>query len=351
VWSQYTQSCQSQIQNPNGPNIIGQNQTIGPLIPGTIPCPAAYPFFNGATCFNCYDPTPIFNASTLQCTACTGGIYSPTDYRCYNYNGTNPIYNATIINPQLYPPPNTAFCRQQTPYFNGMTCISCNGITPYFDQLQYTCVQCPSGTFLNPNTHTCQASYPNASNPSAANSSIGPIYTAGPNDIPCPPATPFFVGGSCINCYAPTPNFNSTSQSCASCPVGTAYNAPSQSCILTAVSYTNNLNATNWVSSTPFADFVSNGNAVASGVYAPCPIDNPYYNGFQCINCPAGQYFNVTTGQCVYCPFATTFDQLAKKCLPNNPPYLTNPNTSPNLLFDNYPQNLWRTWYTGNQTA
>jgi hypothetical protein len=112
VWNQYTQSCQSQNQNPNGPNIIGQNQTIGPLVPGTIPCPAAYPFFNGATCFNCYDPTPIFNSSTLQCTACTGGFYSPADYRCYYYNGTNPIYNATIINPQLYPPPNTLFCPQ-----------------------------------------------------------------------------------------------------------------------------------------------------------------------------------------------------------------------------------------------
>jgi hypothetical protein len=112
TWNQNTQSCVAQILNPNGPNPIGQNQTVGPLIPGTVPCPVTQPFWNGVNCFNCYAPTSIFNATTLQCTSCTSGYYNATDYRCYYYNGTNPIYNGAIINPQPITSPNTVYCPQ-----------------------------------------------------------------------------------------------------------------------------------------------------------------------------------------------------------------------------------------------
>jgi hypothetical protein len=124
---------------------------------------------------------------------------------------------------------------------------------------------------------------PNASSPIAANSSIG-IITAGPYDIPCPEAQPIFVYGQCINCTAPTPNFNVTSQICSACPSGSVYTPSNQSCVVVPM-YISNLSATTWVSATPFADFVQNGNAIATGKYIVCPTATPYYNGIQCISC------------------------------------------------------------------
>jgi hypothetical protein len=114
------------------------------------------------------------------------------------------------------------------------------------------------------------------------------------------------------------------------------------------VTYTSNLNATNWVSSTPFADFVQNGNAVASGVNTPCPIATPYYNGYQCINCPNGQYFNLTSNMCIYCSYGTSFVLVAKKCVPDTPALITNTNNAPNLLYESFPPNLWKSWYSSN---
>jgi hypothetical protein len=111
------------------------------------------------------------------------------------------------------------------------------------------------------------------------------------------------------------------------------------------------LNATNWVSSTPFSDFLQNANGISNGTYTPCPIDTPYYNGMQCINCPSGQYFNITSNVCVFCPYNTAYDLTAKKCAPNTPTYATNLNTSPKILYDDYPPALWKSWWTGNATA
>jgi hypothetical protein len=71
----------------------------------------------------------------------------------------------------------------------------------------------------------------------------------------------------------------------------------------------------------------------------------------QCINCPDGQYFNVSTSQCVSCPYGTSFVLEAKKCVPNTPTLITNPNVALNLLYDNYPPGLWKNWYSGNVSA
>jgi hypothetical protein len=63
-----------------------------------------------------------------------GGYYNSTVYNCLIYNGTNPNYNGTIINPNEVTSPDTVYCPSETPYFNGSGCMDCNGSTPYFNQ-------------------------------------------------------------------------------------------------------------------------------------------------------------------------------------------------------------------------
>jgi hypothetical protein len=43
--------------------------------------------------------------------------------------------------------------------------------------------------------------------------------------------------------------------------------------------------------------------------------------------------------------------QNAKKCVPDSPTQITNPNVALNLLFDSYPPGLWKNWYSGNVSA
>lgn len=195
TWDQNASSCKVTVQNPNGSNPAGQDKALGPLATGSVPCPESYPFFNGTSCINCQSPKPIFNTTSLTCTSCKGGYYNETDHQCYYYNGTNPSGNNNIINPTEVTSPYTVFCPESTPYFNGTTCISCNGSTPYFDQSQNVCVNCPQGTNYNSNTKSCEGLAPNASNPVGNNSAIGSLAPANPNDIPCPADKPFFVNG------------------------------------------------------------------------------------------------------------------------------------------------------------
>jgi hypothetical protein len=215
-------------------------------------------------------------------------------------------------------------------------------------------VQCQNGTYFNPANHTCQSLAPNATNPSGNSTSIGPVTAPGPNDIPCPTSNPYYVNGQCISCAAPTPYFNTSSQTCTNCPTGSSYNATTQSCVANPVvtptaPYVSNLNATSWVSNSPFKDYVENGQQIANGTGTPCPIATPYFNGQSCISCP--QLFNVTSNQCVSCPTGTTYNSYEKKCAPNNQSYITNPNTAPNLFYGSYPANLWKNWYSSNVTT
>ena len=223
---------------------------------------------------------------------------------------------------------------------------------PYFNQTSGQCANCPNGTLLNSSSGKCENLTPNASNPVASNSSIGNITTAGPQDIPCPVNTPFFINGSCISCPSNTPYLNSTSKQCVNCEGG-VYNVTTKSCqAVVNLPYVSNLASKNWVSATPFKDYVETGSAVANGTARACPTATPYFNGASCINCTgSNQYFNVSTSQCVSCPSGTTFRLDSKKCVPPTPIYLTNPNTAPNLIYDTYPQALWKNWYTNNVTA
>lgn len=197
----------------------------------------------------------MFNSTSGQCTNnCVGGYYNSTDHKCYYYNANNPGSTTSIINPAT-PVGTAVYCPTATPYFNGTTCIGCPVAYPYFNQTSGLCVNCPAGSLLNTTSHQCEALKANATNPIAANSTIGPIATPGPNDIPCPTTAPYYVNGQCVACQAPNALFNATSQTCTACPVGSSYDPNTHTCVQ-ALPYVSNLNATNWVSAHPFKDRV-----------------------------------------------------------------------------------------------
>lgn len=54
--------------------------------------------------------------------------------------------------------------------------------------------------------------------------------------------------------------------------------------------------------------------------YDACPIDKPFYNGKECIQCQS--YFNMNTKECTTCPENTKYNQDTLKCIRNV--YVTN---------------------------
>lgn len=110
-------------------------------------------------------------------------------------------------------------------------------------------------TCVTPNVVPTQT--PNATNPSAANSTIGNIPTPASTDVLCPATSPYYVNGSCTNCTAPNSLFNTTSQTCTTCPSGTVYNETTHDCSPAAPvtqPYMSNLASGNWVSQSPYKD-------------------------------------------------------------------------------------------------
>ena len=263
VYNSTTHSCTPVTVPPVTPNATNTNATnfVGTAPTNNtsdVPCPMTAPFFNGTGCVNCTDPTPIFNTSTLACTACPNGtVYNSTTHSCtpvtvppVTPNATNPLaQNGTIG----IVPNTTTPCPVDTPFYNGTACISCPPLTPYFNLTSKTCVPCTNYDVVN---HTCPQLTPNASNIVGTNSTIGNLTTAGPNDIPCPEATPFFINGNCTACVDPNPYFYPPLNDCVGCPVGSTYDPVNHGCVA-GLPYTSNLSATNnWVSASPFRDSV-----------------------------------------------------------------------------------------------
>lgn len=154
--------------NTAAPNASVLNPSNLSSSPNDIPCPTSTPYFNGATCINCVDPTPIFNATTKSYTQCQAGTaFDRNTSTCTALfpNASNPIGNDTVLG-QLPPPsPYDVPCPPQYPYFIGNNCIECHDPTPLFDVARNTCTACPTGyTYLISN-HSCTFVHPNATNP------------------------------------------------------------------------------------------------------------------------------------------------------------------------------------------
>lgn len=70
-----------------------------------------------------------------------------------------------------------------------------------------------------------------------------------------------------------------------------------------------------------------------------CPPTQPHFNGYLCIACAAGQYYDYDTLQCKSCPAGQVFNPNNLTCsVVLTAPYQTNPD-SPSLIYGTKPYN------------
>lgn len=122
--------------------------------------------------------------------------------------------------------------------------------------------------------------------------------------LPCPSATPYFNGVSCISCPANT-YFDLNQKKCISCPAGTTYSTATYKCELNTDTYQTNPNtAPNLIyGDAPKKEIVNNYTAANQAGVLDCTSPTPYYNGIKCISCPDPKYpyFDLDIKDCVNC--------------------------------------------------
>ncbi len=322
IYNATTHDCSPVSIPPTASNPVGANNTIGQLGTSGNPCPVETPFYNGKICINCTAPTPLFNATSLTCTSCpTGSTYSVDTKSCVIvYNATNP----TAVGNTIGTFPNTTqydvVCPASNPIYINGTChsVQCPADYPILNVSTLECVNCPAPSYYNATSHSCVTPTPvstnttnftltpNASNPSAANTTIGNLTSPSPTDVLCPSTSPYFVNGSCTNCTAPTPLFNATSKQCTACPSGSVYSADTHSCII-AYNVTNPSVNNNTIGTFPNI----------SQYDVPCPESSPLFINGTCHSyaCPPNApILNATSLECVACPSGTTYNVASHSC-------------------------------------
>jgi hypothetical protein len=243
---------------PNSTNLAAISTTTGTAPTPTstdIPCPLSTPYFNGTTCISC---PQLFNFTTLTCASCpTGTAFNSTIGACAGLkpNATNLASGNNFVGS----PTNSTSdipCPSDTPYFDGVNCISCPTTSPIFNLTSGQCGNCPTGSTYNSTAHVCQTpainittttntttntttvtnttnttntttptttntttptttnttttnttttntttpATPNATNLASGNNYVGSTPNTTTNDVTCPSTTPYFNGVTCINC-------------------------------------------------------------------------------------------------------------------------------------------------------
>ena len=148
--------------------------------------------------------------------------------------GQVPPYNSNLLT-----------CPPGTPYFNGVSCITCS-IPSYFDFTLLSCLNCNPGFTFNINTRLCESTSPSfVTNTSSPNIFYNGNYstivaqtqsTQTSLGIPtCPTSTPYYQSttNTCIACPSATPIFNIKYSSCMSCGLHSFFDATTHICLST----------------------------------------------------------------------------------------------------------------------
>lgn len=214
-------------------------------------------------------------------------------------------------------------CPNPTDYSNMTDCFSCQS-EEYFNVETYKCVTC-NGT-VDPATNICVPLTTLVTNLTAPNLLLTGDSTlqnyvdleakiAQPKQV-CPANLPYTPNGkSCIACKANTPYFDLALKTCVDCKANEAYLSSTRKCV-SAQTVTNTNNLTNYIESdTSTLASLKTEISKINGPVAPCPVETPYYDGKNCMNCPtATPYFNLETKTCVNCPKGTVYSPTARKC-------------------------------------
>lgn len=143
-------------------------------VTGSKPCPAGMEFYNSdlKQCQGCPENT-YFNYDTNKCVSCDPKKYDINIHKCIQeadpntyqtnvttadnlVNGGIPAqqYNDTYFqNQETYP--NMQDCPPEAPYFDGINCIMCPSVAPYFNLRTRLCQICPENTSYDPNRKEC----------------------------------------------------------------------------------------------------------------------------------------------------------------------------------------------------
>ena len=223
-------------------------------------CPPSTPLFNGTLCIACANGL-IYDLFNKKCVSCASSYYfnttnnlcQPTPLFYPNLHNTNWIVNNSTGLVQLFKMLNkrklqkgSRPCPNSAPNYdlNTNTCGKC-AIGQLWNYNNYTCMVCPSGLQVDPNTKTCLMRIVGAyqTNLSSVNLLFNGIskaqyqYVQSQNFInypyikDCPLSAPYFDGFKCIACHAPYPLFSMLHKTCASCPTGTIYHQNTFVCL------------------------------------------------------------------------------------------------------------------------
>ena len=257
---------------------------------------------------SCPPNFPLYDPHQAQCVVCKPGTYyllsNLTCYVPHIFSNLTSLYVApntlsigqyTILNlfahriSFQYP---IAHCPGSAPMFNGTHCIACNP-PAYYLFMNRSCYNPPPCT--NVNLLSTLGNYIQVG--SGTLSSIQNNITSNPYPCtPCPAATPIFNGVNCVGC-----------------PPGTYYILSNNTCY-TPVTFSNvgaltTLNQVNPGVILPYqgVTLTTLTNQINAFPYPKkyCPTATPLYNGTNCIACPTGTYYLLSTATC-YSPLNAT---------------------------------------------
>ena len=310
------------------PTSVASSYNVGTFQNGNT-CPLATPYLNSLNqCFNCTTGT-YYDLNTKSCTPCA------------NFNTVTQVCVSAVVPPVVppnstVPPANSTVAPVNPAAPVNNTVAPVPPPPPPVVPTQYiTNTAVPSGLLLPTNTSlpSYQAGQP-----------------VGPNVKPCPSATPYFDGTSCIAC-GPGQLFDVAISTCLTCPTGTVYSNSTYHCM--PIQYYTNITLNNqWISvNRNFTQLQTTMNTAAALPNAqPCPSSTPFYNGTQCIACGGTTpYYSFDTNSCQACGTATTFSSTIHQCVIVQQRITSL--SSPNLILGGLPFNEWRYYYVNNQTA
>lgn len=203
-----------------------------------------------------------FNMDTMRCVA-------PGKHEVYNPNihafvvplrdYQTMVGAKYIISPaNITDNPALSKCKENKPYFDGLSCIRCHppnnlfdtearvctkcNLPQLYDKLQLKCTQCTEEQRYSAVTESCDyipttlsnyeaENYVNLTEPlSALQEQNNKKLAANPTAKVCPIDKPFFDGRQCIACSRVQPLFNHTSKMCTRCLTKEVYNPTARIC-------------------------------------------------------------------------------------------------------------------------
>lgn len=188
-------------------------------------CSAQTPYID--TNNNCISCPLLYDVAAKKCASCpSGSTLNKNIHQCDTSSGETIIKNPNpsvdnYIGSKPSSIANLSTCTNDTPYFNGVKCISCS-LPNYFDFNNLVCLTCGQGLLFDTKLKICKpidnSVLPNYAN---FNSNLGPTiknYAGNPpqsqgNLANCSSSQPYFNGMNCISCTLPL-YFNFTSKVC-----------------------------------------------------------------------------------------------------------------------------------------